>query len=219
MIDFNTKKSAKSNTVSIDAVIVKKSYDYVINLLKKELSANFTFHSIEHMKEVLKYVEIIGNYHGFKDDDMNILRVCAIFHDIGYVYVYKGHEEKGAESANKFLSQNNIDVTQIRIVIDAILATKVPQTPKDIYSKILCDADLINLTYDDYFESAELLRQEWLNTGFAIMDEKTFHHNSVQFFKQHRYHTTYGQKYLEPKKRMVLKRIKERINQLDIKEK
>jgi putative nucleotidyltransferase with HDIG domain len=203
-----------SNTIQINSKFVKKSYDFVINLLKDNLSANFKFHSIDHMKEVLKYVEIIGGYYGFKEDDMNLLRVSAIFHDIGYLNAYIGHEEESVNIAKKFLVQNNISESQIQIIANAILATKVPQTPADIYSKILCDADLINLTYDNYFESAELLRQEWLKTGFAKMSEKEFHENSVRFFNMHNYHTEYGKKVLNSKKKKILYRIHKRLAEM-----
>ena len=215
MIDFNLKKPEKSSTIQIDSEFVKKSYDFVVNLLKEKLSANFKFHSIDHMREVLKYVEIIGNDYSFNEDDMNLLRVCAIFHDIGYLNVYKGHEEEGVSIAKKFLFENKINGSQIQIIANAILATKVPQNPKDIYSKILCDADLINLTYDNYFESAELLRQEWIKTGFAEMSEREFHENSVRFFKMHRFHTEYGKKVLNSKKKKVLQKIRKRLAEIN----
>jgi len=203
-----------SKTVQINSKFVEKSYDFVINLLKDKLSANFKFHSIDHMNEVLKYVEIIGGYNGFKEDDMNLLRVSAIFHDIGYLNAYKGHEEEGVDIAKKYLTKNKINESQINIICNAILSTKVPQKPKDIYSQILCDADLINLTYDNYFESAELLRQEWIKTGFAEMDEKAFHENSIRFFKKHNYHTDYGKNVLNSKKKKVLRRIKKRLSEI-----
>ena len=214
-MDYHSNCSVKLDVNRIDSEIVKKSYDFVVNLFENRLSSDFKFHSIAHTREVLKYVQILGKYKGFSEQKMNLLKVSAIFHDVGYINAYKGHEKEGVIIARKFLKKNKINEQQIQIIADAILSTKLPQKPKNLYSKILCDADLINLTYDDYFKNAELLRQEWIKTGFAEMSEKEFHENSVRFFKMHNYHTDYGRNVLDVKKKKVLQRIQKRLAKIN----
>ena len=146
--------------------------------------------------------------------DLNILSLCALFHDIGYVERYTGHEKASVLMAADYLNDKQIDSQLIKTISKAILATKVPQEPYDIYSRILCDADLMHLTYLNYFEQMELMRKEWILTGIRVLDEKEFHMNSVQFFHSHSYHTSYGKAILEPKKKSNLERIKKKITEL-----
>jgi hypothetical protein len=135
-----------------------------------------------------------------------------LFHDIGYIKIYAGHEEKSATMASDFLILKKIKKTTIKKITTAILATKVPQQPKDIYSKILCDADLMHLTYDSYFDNKKLMRQEWELSGIISLSEKEFDINSVQFFNAHKYHSEYGKLVLQPKKEKNLEMIKNKIS-------
>jgi HD superfamily phosphodiesterase len=206
---------SSSNKKKIDSDIINKAYNVTTDLLENQLPDTFRFHTVEHMKEVLKYVQIIGSYHHLNQDDMNILEISAIFHDIGYIKIYKGHEREGIKIARDFLEKEQVMESQIIKIEKAIMSTKVPQKPENLLSKILCDADLINLTYDHYFETAELMRQEWINTGFAKMNELEFHNNSLNFFKSHNFHTEYAQKYLQPKKKELRKRIQKRMLEIE----
>lgn len=122
--------------------------------------------------------------------------VSALFHDVGYVYKDKDHEIKSVEIAKEFLSSKGIEKKQIDKVANFILATKVPQNPKDKISEVLCDADLMHFETGEYFEKVELLRREWKNTGLHVSNKTRFDLNSIVFFKTHSYHTDYGKNVL-----------------------
>ncbi|NQU53998.1 MAG: HD domain-containing protein [Bacteroidetes bacterium] len=186
----------------------------VSNILDTQLPKNCDFHSKHHTFDVLKNVELIGKYSKFKEDDLNILRLCALFHDVGYVKVYSGHVQESAIFATNYLQAKQIKDSTIRIIVSAILATKVPQQPNDIFSEILCDADLMHLTYDNYFEQIDLMRQEWKLSGIASFTEKEFHINSIQFFNSHKYHSGYGKLVLQQKKQTNLERVIRKIEEL-----
>ena len=195
----------------INQEIVKKVYDYVSDILDHQLPKDCLFHSKAHTMDVLKNVELIGNYVGLSEVEMNILRVSALFHDVGYIRTFKGHERESALIAKNFLQNENIDEGIIKQVVSAIKATKVPQNPKDKLSEILCDADLMHLTYNNYFDQIEMMRMEWQFMGVAKMTINEFNLNSVKFFNSHHYHSLYGNEVLQKKKDKTLKLIKERI--------
>lgn len=190
---------------------IKKVNHFVFDILEHQLPKNCVFHSKEHTLDVLKNVELIGKYSNLKEDEMNILRVSALFHDTGYIRTYNGHEMESALIAQNFLLHENIDESVIRKITAAILATKVPQNPKDKLSEILCDADLMHLTYENYFEQIEFMRLEWDFMGVAKMNKKEFNLNSVKFFNSHHYHSEYGKKVLTPKKEKNLKEIQAKL--------
>ena len=184
----------------IDDVLIHEAKDYVTDLLTHVLSDKCLFHTIQHTLDVLKNAEIIGRYSGLNEDEMNILKVSALFHDVGYIDAYDDHELYSAERAMNFLASKDIDMDVINQVREAILSTKTPQSPKDTISCILCDADLMNLTFDDYFEQIDLMRHEWANVGKAKLNREEFHAQSLEFFQTHQYHSQYGKLVLQPMK-------------------
>ncbi len=107
-----------------------------------------------------------------------------------------------------FYKSGGIDHESIDQIERAIAATKVPQSPTDVISKVLCDADLMHLSFDDYQDRMELLRREWELCGRSILSEKEFLEQSVKFFETHHYHTSYGLEVLTPKKMHNLEGIK-----------
>jgi len=184
----------------INTALVKEAKEFVTLILTTELSKKCLFHTINHTLDVLKNAELIGKYSKLNEDDLNLLRISALFHDVGYIDAYDDHEIFSAERAASFLRSKNVDEESIDIIKEAILSTKMPQSPKNQISEILCDSDLMNLTFDDYFEQIDLMRLEWEKVGKAKLNRHQFHLHSLEFFKGHRYHSEYGKKVLEPKK-------------------
>jgi len=195
----------------IDDVLVEEAKLYVSKLLTHELSEKCLFHTISHTLEVLKNAEIIGNYCEVNEEELNILRISALFHDVGYVDAYDDHEIYSAKRAVEYLQDKNVNEEVIKQIERAILATKTPQNPQDRISKILCDADLMNLTFDDYFEQVDLMREEWEKVGKAKLDSHQFYLNTLEFFRTHEYHSRYGKMILQPKKKKNEQIIKKKV--------
>jgi predicted metal-dependent HD superfamily phosphohydrolase len=195
----------------IDDVLVEEAKQYVSKFLAHELSEKCLFHTISHTLEVLKNAEIIGRYCNVDEDQLNILRISALFHDVGYVDAYDDHEIFSAKRAVAYLADKKVDVSTIAQIEKAILSTKTPQNPQDKISRILCDADLMNLTFDDYFEQVDLMREEWEKVGKAKLNSHQFYLNTLEFFRSHEYHSKYGKTILQPKKEMTEREIKKKV--------
>lgn len=191
--------------------ILKEAEHVVLGKLEN-LAPEMTYHTADHTKRVLQAVNIIGENEKLSDDDMLLVSLSAWFHDVGYVTKPDDHETESAKIAESFLSERNVEPEKIDIIKEAILATRLPQSPKSKIARILCDADMSHLAAPDYFEQAELLRVEkkWLlHTQIPKTD---FHHGSVLLFSNHNYHTNYGQTVLEAGKRETLKMIHDKID-------
>ena len=195
----------------IDNALIKEAKQYISSLLTTELSENCVFHTINHTLDVVSNAEIIGRYCKLDENSLNVLRICALFHDVGYVDAYNDHERFSAERARTYLYSKKIDPEIIDQVEKAILSTKTPQNPKDQISRILCDADLMNLTFDDYFEQLDLMRKEWEKVGKAKLNSHEFHLSSLEFFQSHEYHSKYGKKVLQPKKEQTAEKIRNKV--------
>jgi predicted metal-dependent HD superfamily phosphohydrolase len=192
--------------------IVDKVRQYVYDLLNSQLSKELCYHSINHTQEVIKNAELIAGHVSLNPKELNILRVSALFHDVGFIEIYKGHEEISKKYATDFLRKMQVSEPTIERVGKAILATKVPQNPHDLISSVLCDADLMYLSdKENILRDIELLRQEWKNCGLGNYSKIEFLNITHNFFKEHHYHTEYGKNVLTPKKKYLKKMLLEMI--------
>ncbi len=195
----------------INAAILIEAEKYVSELLQQNLSEEITFHTFDHAMDIKNNVETIGTFCGLDEEQMNLAKISAIFHDVGYAYQAEGHENKSVEVAREYLESKGIEKEQIDKIADCILSTKVPQSPKDKISKVLCDADLMHLATGDYFDKVKLLRKEWKNTGCHSFNKTGFDLNSINFFNTHTFHTEYGKKVLTANKEKTLELIQNNI--------
>lgn len=195
----------------INDELVEEAKQHVSILLTSELSDKCLFHTINHTLEVLKNAEVIANYCKLNGEELDMLRLAALFHDVGYVDSYDDHESFSAKRAREYLESRIQDEPAIRQIERAILSTKTPQSPEDKISKMLCDADLMNLTFDDYFEQIDLMRMEWEQVGNTKLSRQQVYINTLEFFQTHQYHSKYGKKVLQPKKEKTERKIKDKV--------
>ncbi|MDT8431805.1 MAG: HD domain-containing protein [Bacteroidales bacterium] len=196
----------------IDHNILVETEAFVTKLLNNELSEHCHYHTINHTTDVVRNAEIIGEYTGLDQESKDILKVSAWFHDVGYIDSYENHEKRSAEYAETFLRLKEIDEPIINQVTRSIMATRMPQQPEDLISKILCDADLMNMTFEDYIEHIELMRREWVKIKKIKINDHKAYIASLEFFKSHQFHSDYGLKVLQPKKEKTEALIREKIN-------
>jgi len=193
--------------------ILDDAREHVFNIMNGKPFTDLFYHSINHTKNVLRNVEVIGNYFGLNHEDLNILKMSALFHDLGFLDICDGHEEKSVEYAEKYLREEGLDESIISKIANAIMATKVPQSPNDLLSKILCDADLMNLSSEEkYMDDIERLREEWIFCGKEQYSKEEFYKISLDFLKSHHFHTEYGLKILKPKKEKTEKLLIQKMN-------
>ncbi len=200
----------------INKKLVDDARTYVTELLEKKLPENIKFHTAKHAKYVAESAEKIGIKSGLTDDEINFVKLCAWFHDTGYISDPENHEEKSAEIAAEFLKNKNIDNKIISDVKSCILTTRTPQYPDTLVSKVLCDADLSHLSENFYFDLVEKMRKEQISLFGKNISKKSFYITSETFFKKHRYHTDFGKQELQIRKEEILKKLQ---NEIKISEK
>jgi len=195
---------------SIDSDILKKVTEYVTRLFSEKLPGGYVFHNIEHTGYVAEKAGVIGRNSGLNEDDLNTVVLSAWFHDTGYINGFEDHEERSAKMAEEFLRAENIDTETIDTVKSCILATKVPQSPEDLLSQILCDADMAHMADENYFEWFERSRKERNNTRGEKINKLKYLKMSKEFFEQHNYFTEYAQKEFLSGKEKNLKLLEEK---------
>lgn len=178
--------------------IIKKAEEFINNLMREKLSSKLIYHNFAHTVDVVEHARKIGKKSQLNDDDLEAVTLAAWFHDIGYIDTYKGHEDRGIEIAKEFLKENNYPQNKAARVIGCIEATKMPQSPKTPAEEVICDADLIHLGQEDFFEYSDLLKSEWENLEIKKVDDAEWHKISVELLSSHKFFTAYARKKFEP---------------------
>ena len=188
--------------------------DYVTNYLVK-YSSQFNYHNINHTKRVVENSLEIAKSEKLNDNDTFLLLISAWFHDIGYSVNVDNHEVESCKIASEFLSRQDISQNEIRIINEIIISTKINNKPKSHLAKILADADFMHLADDNYFEIAELIREELNNNNSINMVKKReFDTISLELFQKHQWFTSYAKQTLTEKKnrnhQQLIRRIEKR---------
>jgi uncharacterized protein len=177
--------------------------------LENELDPKLGYHNISHTLDVLKQAEIIAEKENVKDEhELLLLKTAAVFHDSGFLYVYKNHEEKGCEIASEAL-KNILSEDDIKKVCGMIMATKIPQNPHNLLEQIICDADLDYLGRNDFEPISKHLYKEFI-TFKIIPEDCIWDHIQINFFESHHYFTDTSVRKRNDKKNEHLNILKER---------
>ena len=184
---------------------------YILGKLKNELRPEFTYHCFDHTIDVCNAAKTIGSSEGISPYDMKLLLTAALFHDSGFTEGGSNdHEEKSCRIVNQNLRGFNYADDEIEIINGMIMATKLPQSPKNQLEEIICDADLDYLGRDDFFAISNLLFIEFRTAG-VVANEYAWDKIQVVFFENHHYFTKTSDRLRNKGKLENLARVKARL--------
>jgi uncharacterized protein len=184
----------------------KEVEDYIIARLKKELPKDLYYHGLHHTLTVLKSAELIAEDEKLNEEDLLLLKVAVLYHDAGFVHVYRNHEEEGCKMAQQDLPQFGFTQEDIDKICGMIMATKIPQNPKTQLERIIADADLEYLGTGSFESIGKTLYDE-IKIYLDIESERQWNIIQMNFLKGHHYHTNFCIKNREPKKQEHLKKV------------
>jgi uncharacterized protein len=162
---------------------------YALKRLDDEVPPHFVYHNIWHTTEdVLPAVTQLGRLSGLEAETIQLLRVGAAFHDLGFIINQVNHELSGARIAAQILPKYGFDSRRIERIMGLIMATRLPQSPRNLEEQIVADADLDVLGREDFPARNELLRQEMAANGREI-PVQAWYEEQLDFLRQHEYFT------------------------------
>jgi uncharacterized protein len=162
---------------------------YARERLARELGPSLTYHRVEHTSDdVVPAMRRLAEAEGVFGHALLLLETAAWFHDLGFVVQASGHEEIGIGFATDVLPGLGYSVADLDAVATMIRATRLPQTPLDLPSRVLADADLDVLGRDDFWERNQALRDELHAAGVPYTDEAWWD-GQVAFVGGHEYFT------------------------------
>ncbi len=173
----------------------------------KNLDPSLTYHCLNHTFDVLHQCLRIAAAEGITSEhDLKNLRMAALYHDTGFLETYKNHERKGCEIFLQDTKGMHLSEEDNEIIQGLIMSTKLPQEPRTLLQRIICDADLDYLGRDDFFPIADNLRKEFLHYNVVANDEE-WHQLQLNFLTNHSYHTASSAKLRDPEKQKHLLKI------------
>ena len=185
--------------------MTEKDFEIVTELVLSRLdglSPHLTYHTKEHTIDVLKQSLRIASSEGIVDPyELLSLKFAALFHDIGFLKTYANHEAKGCELFLEYAAMEAFTDTEKTDIQSLIMATKLPQSPKNHLEQIICDADLDYLGRDDFFTIGDNLRKEFLHYNI-VADNEAWEKLQLNFLKNHQYFTESSRFLREPVKQM-----------------
>lgn len=182
-------------------------YSILMPRLENELPAYIKYHTAEHTKNVIAAAEQLAISENITGDDLVILKTAALFHDAGFLQQCKGHEEISCNIAREYLPQHGYNDSQVEQVCRIIMATKLPQSPFDLLSRIICDADLFYLGKEGYALNAKKLFEEYKSLGI-VKTEVDWQLMQIEFLSAHKFFTKTAIDQLEPTKQKTLQQLR-----------
>lgn len=184
-----------------------KIYSYMTEKLKAEMPDRLSYHSLNHILDVLNAAIKLAELEGLSEKKTELLKVAVLFHDAGFIKTIRGHEEVGCTMAKEILPPLGFTNEEIEEISGMIMATKYPPIPKTLSEKIICDADLDYLGRDDFFEIGNKLFNELRSQG-SLSSENEWNSLQVDFLTTHRYFTEASKQLRDEKKKIHLREVK-----------
>lgn len=181
-------------------------YDEVFHILRTKLPPFLTYHTPEHTQRVLDMAVFISEKENVTGHRLELIKIAALFHDIGFIDNADHHEEKSCRILRDMVARYNFPEEDLEKICGMIMATKIPQQPKTILEDIVADADLEYLGTDSFYPISQNLFREFRHYN-PKLDIHRFNEIQVKFIKNHKYHTEFCKQNREAKKQEHLEKL------------
>lgn len=200
--------------------IIKDAKAYV-NMLLTPLNKHY-YHSYEHSIDVMQRAIYLAEKEKLSIEEIEMMALAGIFHDTWFIVRYDKNEPIWALIAKNYLLWIDYPEDKIKKIEEIILATDPDyKNPKNIYEKIIKDADMDNLWRDDFEKKANDIKKEIETIKKIKIKDPEWKHSIVQLLSEHKFNTWSQKKERDLKKQEnlenMIKKIKSDYKDLDCK--
>ena len=178
-----------------------------VNLLLSPLNKHY-YHSYEHAIDVMQRAIYLSEQENLPVDEIEMMALAGLFHDTGFIVMYDKNEPIWAKIASNYLKSINYDKNKIKLIEQIILATDPDYTnPKNIYEKIIKDADMDTLWRDDFQKKSNDIKKELETVKKIKIKDPEWHHSLVELLISHKFNTDVQRKERDKKKQENLNKM------------
>jgi uncharacterized protein len=181
----------------------QKMLVFVMDLLKQKIPAEYHYHNYLHTQYIFEKAAEIGKAEHCSPENIELLKMAALWHDVGYINIYEGHEEEGCKLVKHYFPKFGVGEKDTEKVCGMIMATKFPQSPKNKLEEIIADADLEYLGTKNARSIADQLYLELKHRDPSLTPEE-WNKTQISFINNHHYFTDYCKQHCEPVKQDYL---------------
>lgn len=194
--------------------LIRKAEQQVKALFEAHPNPGLRYHNIQHTGQVVAAATKIADHYQLDEEDYAAVIIAAWYHDTGYVFGGRElHEEKSVALAEAFIKAENERDTLLEKVSGCILATKIPQSPDSLISRIVCDADLFHLGTGEFKTINKLVRKEIsVITGEKFSGEE-WRGKTLSFLENHSFHTDYCKTLLQKGKQENIEWLRKKMDE------
>lgn len=187
---------------------------FILDKLSNELSDQLHYHGLHHTLDVLEVTSELCRVLGISAYETILLRTAALFHDSGFTVSSENHEQIGCSIVRGNLPNFGYTDSEIERICGMIMATRIPQSPKNPLEEIICDADLDYLGRTDFHTIGKSLFTE-LQAFDRISNEKEWNRIQVRFLESHSFFTEVNISRRAPQKMRYLSSLKDLVATYD----
>src|SRR5260221_14731890 len=188
---------------------LEQAQHYVRSFFDTHVNDELLYHNQRHTEQVVEAAIRIAQHYQLNDAEFFIVKLAALFHDIGYLTgTGDGHEERSARRAEAFLEGGGVDRGIIDSIRKCILATQLPQRAVTLVGQIVCDADLYHLGTDSFSERNKQMRKEAEAVHHKKISKDEWRRGTIRFLESHHYYTDYCRLLLSEKQQENLDKLK-----------
>ena len=177
---------------------------FILSQLRTSLSDRLYYHGLHHTMDVLKVSKELCASEKVRKEGVMLVKTAALFHDAGFIKdKHANHEAEGCVIVREHLPKFGYSAENIETICGMIMATKIPQSPKNILEEIICDADLDYLGRVDFDKIGTSLFEE-LKAYHLIGDEQSWNRLQVSFLSAHQFFTKTNKIHRDPVKQAYL---------------
>ncbi|MFZ1518715.1 MAG: Pycsar system effector family protein [Ignavibacteriaceae bacterium] len=187
---------------------------FVSEMFEGNQAKDFTYHNLNHALEVVDNVVEIGKNSDLNESEINILKLAAIFHDVGWITDLNNHEKKSGEIASKFLSSYGLEQSEIMKVLDLIYITDLKMTPTTLPQMVLRDSDILHIGQKGFYSKSQLLRSEKNVLKNKVFSELEWVESNLDFISSNNFYTEYAKANYEQKRLKNILKLKTKRDEL-----
>ena len=173
--------------------IITAAEDYVRQIFEEKIPSDiYIYHNWVHTCQVREEAILLARQAGVGPEDLELLNLAALFHDVGFSIAYNGHEAYGIQIAREFLTRENYPEEKQKVIEGLINATKIEVKPRTPLEALLKDADTSSLGKPHFHIYTNSLRKELNALQNALLTKKDWAQTNLRFLAEHEYYTEVG---------------------------
>lgn len=173
--------------------IITSAEDYVRQIFEEKIPSNrYMYHNWVHTCQVRDEAIVLARQVGTKPEELELLNLASLFHDVGFSETYSGHEDHGIRIAKEFLTSVHYPKEKIAIIEGLINATRVDVKPTTQLEALLKDADTSSLGKPHFQIYTNSLRKELNALQNALLTKRDWAVANLRFLDEHEYFSAIG---------------------------